>query len=169
LTYQATTELSAGYYQVRAVIREESSGSIGTFSKYLEIPDLKNGRLAMGSVFMIAMDDSQKNVGTPMFAARRFTRKQALRYAVMIHNVKLKDGKPQIVTQAIISQAGNIVYQEPEQPLDVSNPAQVVKIGELGLSKVKPGKYFLTINITDLNADKKYNKVSRTVDFNVTQ
>ena len=169
LTYQATTELPPGYFQVRAVVREESSGSVGTFSKYLEIPDLKNGRLAMGSIFIIAMDDAAKNIGTPMLAARRLTRKQDLRYAVMIHNAKLKDGKPQIVTQAIISQAGNIVYQEPEQPLDVSNPAQVVKIGQLGLSKVKPGKYFLTINITDLNADKKFGKVSRTVDFMVTQ
>ena len=169
LTYQATTELPPGYFQIRAVVREESSGSVGTFSKYLEIPDLKNGRLAMGSVFMIAMDDAAKNIGTPLFAARRITRKQDLRYAVMIHNAKLKDGKPQLVTQAIISQAGNIVYQEPEQPLDVSNPAQIVKIGELGLSKVKPGKYFLTINVTDLNADKKYGKVSRTVDFTITQ
>jgi hypothetical protein len=123
----------------------------------------------MGSVFIIAMDDAAKNIGTPMLAARRLTRKQDLRYAVMIHNAKLKDGKPQLMTQAIISQAGNIVYQEPEQPLEVSNPAQIVKIGQLGLSKVKPGKYFLTINITDLNADKKYGKVSRTVDFNVTQ
>jgi VWFA-related protein len=169
LTYQATTELPPGYFQVRAVVREESSGSVGTFSKYLEIPDLKNGRLAMGSVFIIAMDDAAKNIGTPMLAARRLTRKQDLRYAVMIHNAKLKDGKPQLVTQAIISQAGNIVYQEPETPLEVSNPAQVVKIGQLGLSKVKPGKYFLTVNVTDLNGDKKYGKVSRTVDFTITQ
>lgn len=169
LTYQATTELPPGYFQVRAVVREESSGSVGTFSKYLEIPDLKNGRLAMGSIFIIAMDDAAKNLGTPMLAARRLTRKQDLRYAVMIHNAKLKDGKPQLMSKAIISQAGNIVYQEAEQPVGVSNPAQIVKIGELGLSKVKPGKYFLTVNITDLNADKKYSKVSRTVDFTITQ
>jgi len=169
LTYEATTELPPGYFQVRAVVREESSGSVGTFSKYLEIPDLKNGRLAMGSVFIIAMDDAAKNIGTPMFAVRRIMRKQELRYAVMIHNAKLKDGKPQLTTQAIISQAGNIVYQEPDQPLEVSNPAQVVKIGQLGLAKVKPGKYFLTVNVTDLNADKKFNRVSRTVDFTITQ
>src|SRR5439155_18530945 len=45
LTYSAGTEVPPDYYQVRVIVREASSGSLGTFSKYLEIPDLTKGKL----------------------------------------------------------------------------------------------------------------------------
>ncbi len=169
LDYSATTELPPGYFQLRAVVRETGTRSLGTFSKYLEIPDLRNGRLAMGSIFLISVDPAKNNESIPLLGLKQLSRKQELRYAVMIHNAKVKDGKPQPRSQLIISQGGNILFREPEQPIEVNNPAQVVKVGQLKLAGVKPGRYALTLIITDPLADKKVGTISRSIDFNVTE
>jgi hypothetical protein len=77
--------------------------------------------------------------------------------------------KPVGETQVIISQGSKIIYQEPEQPLNGTvNGAQVIRVGQLGLSKVAPGRYVLTLTVTDAN-DKRGRKLTRSVDFNVVE
>src|SRR2546423_10508292 len=85
LPYSATLELPAGYYQIRCVVRESSSGSLGTFSKYVEIPDLTKGRIAMSSVFLFAVDSAPGAKPEPLLASRRLTQKQELRFAAMVY------------------------------------------------------------------------------------
>ena len=167
--YSATTELRPGYYQVRSVVREASSGAIGTFSKYLEIPDISKGKLAMSSVFLLAVDTQPTKKLTPLTAQRHVTQKQDLRYVAMIYNPKLKDGKPQLRSQMIISQGNRVLFKEPEQPVDSNGTAPVTKLGQLGLSKVAPGRYVLTLVITDTLADKKNQTVAHSIDFNVAR
>jgi hypothetical protein len=41
----------------------------------------------------------------------------------------------------------------------------LLKWGQLGLKGVKPGRYTLTLVITDMLADKKANTMSRSMDF----
>ena len=169
LVYTRSTELPSGYFQVRAVVREEATGSLGTFSKYLEIPNLKNGRLAMSSIFLFGVSPVSNGQPTPLLALRQLSRGQELRYAAVIHNAKVKDGRPQLRSQLLISQGGKVLFREAEQVIEVGNPSQVAKIGQLGLLKVKPGRYVLTLIIIDTLADKKSSTVSRSIDFNVTE
>lgn len=163
LVYSANTELQPGNYQIRAVVRESSSGSLGTFSKYVEIPDLTKDRLAMSSVFLFAVDSAA--TPTPLLASRRLTRNQDLRYVAIIYNPRLKSGKPQLHSQMIISQGGNVLFREPEQRIEANGNAPVTKMGQLGLSKVPPGRYVLTLVVTDMLADKKLQTVSHSIDF----
>jgi len=166
LIYSATTDLPQGYYQIRSVVREASSGNIGTFSKYVEIPDLSKERLAMSSVFLFSIDPPA--TATPLLAIRQVKRTQDLRYAATVYNPKLKGGKPAVTSQLIISQAGKVLMREPEQALEA--PAQgspMIKIGQFGLGKVPKGRYVLTLVITDTLADKKSQTLSRSVDFQV--
>ena len=169
VAYSATTELPSGFYQVRAVVREGSSGNVGTFSKYLEIPDISKGKLAMSSVFLIAVDSQPTKKLTPLNAQRHVTQKQDLRYVAMIYNPRLREGKPQLRSQMIISQGNKVLFREPEQPVDSNSTAPVMKMGQLGLSKVAPGRYVLTLVITDTLADKKNQTIARSVDFNVAR
>ena len=165
LTYTASTELPAGnIYQLRTVVREASSGSLGTFSKYLEIPDLAKGKLAMSSVFLLAVDPASKKT-VPLQALRQLNRKQELRYVAMVYNPKLKDGKPQLRSQMIISQGNKELFREPEQPIESNGTTQVTKMGQLVLSKVAPGRYVLTLVITDTLADKKNQTMAHSIDF----
>ena len=164
--YSASTELPPGYYQVRAVVREASSGNIGTFSKYLEVPDISKGKLAMSSVFLLAYDSQTKKL-TPLKALRELTRNQDLRYVAMIYNPKLRDGKPQLRSQMIISQGSNVLFREPEQPVESNGSSPLTRMGQLGLSKVAPGRYLLTLVITDTLADKKDQTLVHNIDFTV--
>src|SRR5262249_47169901 len=89
LTYSADTELPPGYFQVRAAVREETTGNLGTVSHYLEIPNLGNGRLAMSSVFLFAADPANaKSAPTPLLAIRQLEPTQDLRYAALVFNAR---------------------------------------------------------------------------------
>lgn len=166
LTYSASTKLEPGYYQVRSVVREESTRSLGTFSKYIEIPDLSKGRLAMSSLFLYAVDSAAT---TPLLAVRQVKRAQDLRFEAMIYNAKQKGGKPQVKSQVIISQDGKVLFREPEQllPAPANTSSPVIKVGQFGVAKVPKGRYVLTLVITDTLADAKSQTLSRTIDFNV--
>jgi VWFA-related protein len=166
LTYSASTELQPDYYQVRVVVREASSGSLGTFSKYVEIPDLNKGKLAMSSVFLFATD-AKGTKPAPLLGLRQLNRTQDLRYVTLIYNPKLKDGKPQLHSQMIISQGNKVLLREPEQPIESKGSGPVTNMGQLGLSKVAPGRYVLTLVITDTLADKKIQTLAHSIDFTV--
>jgi hypothetical protein len=161
LTYSATTQVPAGYYQVRSVVRDSKSGQLGTFTKYLEVPDLSKGKLATSSLFLFAVDQAAPPV--PLLGLRQLTRKQDLRYAVSIYNAKMKESKPQVHSQMIISQGGKVLFSEPEQNVEGGSP--LTKIGQLGLAKVPPGRYVLTVVISDPNDNKT--KIARSLDFTV--
>ena len=102
-------------------------------------------------------------------ATRIISRKQDLRYALVVYNAKLDNTKPQVRSQLIVSQNNNVLFKEPEQPVITAGSAagQLVKVGQLGLSKVNPGRYVLTLVVTDSLADKKHQTVWRSIDFTV--
>lgn len=168
--HTASTQLPPGYYQVRLVVREAETGNVGTVSRYFEVPDLSNRQLAVSSLFLYAVDPKADAKAAPALLdeARVISRGQDLRYAASIYNAKLEGGKPQLRSSLVISQNGRVLHQEPEQP--VPAPAaggQVVKVGQLGLSRVAPGRYTLTLVVTDPLADKKRQTVTRSAEFTV--
>jgi hypothetical protein len=110
--------------------------------------------------------DMTSTAPTPISGNRRISRKQDLRYAVVIYNPKQKDGKPQVTTQLVISQNGQQIFKEAEEVVPgQGNGAQLIKIGQLGLSSVKPGRYTMSLIITDPLADKKAQTITRSMDF----
>jgi len=171
ISYTASTELPPGYYQVRLVVREITTGNTGTVSRYFEVPDLANKQLTMSSLLLYAVNPSpgSKNVPEQLSAARVISRKQDLRYAGIVYNAKLDNGKPKLRSRLIISQGDKMLFQEPEQPFESPGgaPGHFVKVGQIGLSKVPAGRYVLSLVITDPLADKKRQIVARSVDFTV--
>jgi VWFA-related protein len=168
LTYAANTTLPPGSYQVRIAVRDNKNNNIGTMSRYIEVPDLSRGRLAASSLLLgsVPSGDMKATNPTPISANRQISRSQDLRYATIIYNAKLKDGKPQVRSQLIISQNGQVIFKEPEEMVPATgNAQQLLKWGQLGLKGVKPGRYTLTLVITDMLADKKANTMSRSMDF----
>src|ERR1043166_822573 len=166
-TYSASTELPHGGFQFRAVVREAETGNTGTLSRYLEVPDLSGGRLAMSSLFLFAADPAQpKAAPAPLLALRQVSRKQDLRYAALIYNARSSSGKSELRSQVIISQNGKILYREPEQPVAATG-SPLTQIRQIGVGGVPPGRYVLTLVVTDPLADKKSQTVARSIDFNV--
>ncbi len=171
ISYTASTELPPGYYQVRLVVREIETGNTGTVSRYFEVPDLANKQLTMSSLLLYGVNPTGGNKSAPeqLSAARVISRKQDLRYAGIVYNAKLDNGKPKTSARLIISQGNKLLFQEPEQPFESPGgaPGQFVKLGQIGLSKVPPGRYVLTLVVTDPLAEKKRQVVARSVDFTV--
>jgi hypothetical protein len=90
-----------------------------------------------------------------------------VRYAVLIYNPKLKDGQAKLTSQLLISQGEKVLLREPEEPVQAVANTQYAKIGQFGVSKMQPGRYVLTVTITDTLADKKRQTISRSLDFTV--
>jgi VWFA-related protein len=170
ISYTANTQLPPGYYQVRLVVREADTGNIGSVSRYFEVPDLTNKRLTMSSIRLYGVRPAADAKVAPeqLPAVRVVSRKQDLRYAAIIYNAKMDNNKPQVNSRLIISQGGKILFQEPAQSVETPVSAgQLVRVGQLALAKVTPGRYVLTLIITDPLADKKNQTVSRSIDFTV--
>jgi VWFA-related protein len=171
LPYYAHTQLPFGYYQLRMVVRETATGNMGTISRYVEVPNLSKGRLAVSSIFLHAVDiGTSSSQPQPLLALRQLTRRQDLRYSAIIYNAKVEGGKTQARAQIIISQNGKVLFREPEQPLEMrgGDASQLLKVGQIALSKVAPGHYVLTLIVTDPLADKSSQTLSRSIDFMVT-
>lgn len=172
LSYTANTQLPPGYYQVRLVVREAESGKMGTVSRYFEVPDLSQKQLTMSSLQLYEVNPTGKDKTPQLLPATRvISRKNDLRYAAVIYNAKTEAGKPQLTSRLMISVGQKVLFQEAEQPVTTpgSEPGQLVRVGQLALAKVPPGRYVLTLIITDPLADKKRQTISRSVDFTVVE
>jgi VWFA-related protein len=170
LDYSAGTQLPPGYYQMRVVVREEGTGSLGTVSRYIEVPYLSKGRLAMSSIFLHAVDTgSPSRPPAPLTAVRQLSRKDDLRYSAIVYNAKLEGGKPQLRAQTIISRGDRIIYRSPERAVVPrgGDAAQVFMVEQVGLPRAAPGRYVLTLVVTDALADKKSPPLTRSIDFNL--
>jgi hypothetical protein len=124
----------------------------------------------MSSILLYQVNSASPDKNPQQLSATRvISRRQDLRYALVVYNAKLDGNKPQVHSQLIVSQGNNVLFKEPEQPVLTAGSAagQFVKVGQLGLSKVNPGRYVLTLVVTDPLADKKHQTVWRSVDFNV--
>jgi len=152
------------------VVREQSTGKMGTVARYFEVPQLSNKLLTMSSLFLYSVPPTSGNgAAQPLPATHIISRKQDLRYAAEIFNVKTDKDKPAARSLVLVSQAGKVLFQEPEEPLHSpgTDPGRLIRVGQLGLSKVNPGHYVLSLVITDPLADKRHQKVWRSVDFTV--
>ena len=169
ITYTASTKLAPGYYQVRLVVREVDTHNLGTVARYFEVPDLNNKQLTMSSMFLYSLNPDDKKSGDQLPATRVISKKLDLRYVAVVYNAKTDGSKPQLKSRLIISQGSKVLFQEPEQPMETkgSSEGQYVKVGQLGLSRVQPGRYVLTLVVSDPLADKKRSTVSRSIDFTV--
>jgi VWFA-related protein len=168
LTYSANTQLPPGYYQLRVVVRESGSGRLGTVSRYVEVPDISKGRLVLSSIFLHAVDFGGSSQPLPLTAVRQLSRKQDLRYTAVVYNAKLEAGRPRLLMQTIISRDDRIIYRSPEQPATTrgGDPSQLALVEQIGLAKLSPGHYLLTLIVTDALSDKK-EPLTRSIDFTI--
>jgi hypothetical protein len=171
LGYTGRVELAPGGYQLRVAVRETATGRLGTLSRYLEVPDMSKKRFMASSVFLhaVAQDAGAKGQPTPLTALRQISRKDDLRFSVVVYNAKLDKDKPQLSTRLTISRTDKIIFQGPIEGIDLhgADTSQTIRIGQIGLSKLAPGHYFLTLEVTDSLADKKNQTLARTIDFNI--
>ncbi len=171
-----------GAYQLRAVIRDAASGKTGSASQFIEVPDVKKGRLAMSGLYLrLPADKGQMSEGqqagqdpraNPI--VRVFRQGQMMMYLFQILNAKMgPDKKPQVDIQASAYRDGKRVFEGKKmayQPGEGFDPKRMLTAGQLRLgTELAPGEYMLQVRVTDRLAKEKQNTAVGWIDFQLEE
>lgn len=173
----------AGPYQMRVVLRDATSRELGSATQFIEVPDLKQGRLTLSGIALSAkaarsatagetgegqltVDDPE---GSP--AVRILKSGETLIYTYHVMNARLgADKKPQLESQLRLFRDGKQVFATMPAALGGDkppNPKIVISTGSLQLAKVPPGNYILQILLVDKLQKGKDGIAAQAIDFQV--
>jgi VWFA-related protein len=160
-----------GAYQFRAVLRDDASGSTGSASQFIQVPDLRKKQLAISGLVLTAPKEGGANLQTSP-SVRQFPRTGWIQYGVGIYNAASdkKTGQPQITAQAEVYRDGKRAYQFPARTVELpsgANPAHFDYVARLQLKEFPAGEYLLRLIVTDGLAKKRYGRVEQWMDFSV--
>jgi VWFA-related protein len=173
----------AGPYQLRIALRDVNSDRLGSASQFIEVPDLKNGRLALSSIVVegaaherraAASDATEDGVEDADSLAnvtlRTFRQGTAVSYGCYIYNARVGSSRQSQVESAVrLYRDGTEVFRSgPHLGSTLTDATQhlftsgVLKLGP----EMTPGTYVLELEVTDRLA-KKHARATQAVDFDV--
>ena len=173
-----------GAYQLRTVLRDHDSQRIGSATQFVQIPDLKNGRLTMSGVMVNAVNQPsgvQKDDGARELdpqageAVRRFKSGMLMRYGLVIYNARLDKTtrQPQLQVQARMFRDGQPVFSGKIQPFALNNPPDLGRLSADGAIKLGadliPGEYVLQVIVNDLLAAPNHRTTTQWIDFAIVK
>jgi VWFA-related protein len=176
-----------GAYQLRAVLRDHESGRVGSAGQFVEIPDLKTGRLALSGLVVKASAAGRPAVeqgregAQPQTdpqageAVRHFQTGMVMRYGFVIYNARLdkETRAPRLQVQARLFRDGRPVFTGKVQPFALNNPPDLSRLAAGGAitlgADMPPGEYILQLTVYDLLADEKHRAASQWIDFEITK
>lgn len=159
-------KVSPGLYQIRIALRELKSGKVGNASTWIEVPDLKSGKLVVGSLFVAerrtdekqkTVDDKKDSVEQNTFAniSRRFTNTSYLRFFTNIYNAMLSKtpvSTPDVALQVQIFR-DDVPVTTTEllklQTKGVQDYSQIPYGAEVSLHGMPVGRYVLQLTAID--------------------
>jgi VWFA-related protein len=171
-----------GAYQLRIALRDHGSERIGSANQFIEVPNLKKGRLVTSGVLLENLEyaDWQKRESGQAIrpsdpladtSLRRFKRGTVLNYGFTIYNAKSLGPAPNLSYQTRVFRDGKAIFESPVQPVVATNVADPGTVGftaalALGTAML-PGDYVLQIVITDNLAKAKQNSTTQFVQFEI--
>ena len=175
-----------GAYQLRAVLRDHDSERVGSAGQFVEIPDLKKGRLALSGLILnaatpgphaagAAEGDARQTDPQAGEAVRRFKTGMVMRYGFVIYNARLDKvtRSPQLQVQVRLFRGGQPVFNGKVQPFTLNNPPDLTRLaagGALTLgADMSPGEYVMQVTVSDLLADEKHRTATQWMDFEIVK
>lgn len=181
-----------GAYYVRAAVRDEESGKVGSAYQYVEIPDLKKKSLALSNIFVINREEDAawlrsadpKEVAEGQFspilqregskspALRNYAPGDSFRYMTILYNADAEKGKrPELEVQTILYKDGRELFRSTPKPLDLSHSGNLDRIPILQNLRLghdlAAGDYVLQIVATDKQRKKKEGLAFQTLSFEI--
>lgn len=173
-----------GAYQYRVAIRDAQGGKIGTANQFIQIPNVKNGRLTASSIILESlsthdwaklMDPNGGTTGSSSekdTALRRVKLGSVLRYGFEVYNAKLDAArKPSLQSRIRVFRDGDLVLDGQPMPVDLTEQIDMKRVqisGALNLLKdMQPGDYILQVIVTDTLAKKKEQVTAQHIQFEV--
>jgi VWFA-related protein len=171
LVYSAFVPVKkAGPYQLRVALRDATSQKLGSAMQFVDVPDVKGGRLALSGIAISADPLSADNSdGTP--AVRVFRSGEAISYAYEIMNAeKAANRKPQVDTQVRLYRNGEVVFEAPPSSITGEpepNSNRMIVRGRMRLTKIPAGDYVLQVLVLDNLRKDKNRLAAQAIDFEV--
>lgn len=163
-----------GLYQVRAAARDTRTGALGRSTRWVEVPDLKSGRLALSSLLIGARGEGAAAADTPellpraqLKVDRRFTHAARLRFLLFVYNAARANNRTQLSARVVLLRADQTTVATLTRAITtdaVGDPARVPYAEELTLATLPRGRYLLRVTVTDAVARTT---ATREADFEV--
>jgi hypothetical protein len=162
--YSYQTAMKPGLYQVRIATLDENNKKKGGATQWLEIPDLRAGALAMGTILLAerhpTASANESAVGGPIMPGElsidhRFNKTSYLRFLTIIYNARLSGTPrpvPDLAVQVQIFRDNQPVLTTALRKVpveDLTDPARVPYAAETNLTGLPPGEYVLTVTTID--------------------
>jgi VWFA-related protein len=177
-----------GGYQFRVAMRDNSAGTLGSASEYIEIPNIGKKRLTLSSIALeraatpgLAPTRGNGGGADPVTdssrsdsSLRRFAKGASVTYGLVIYNAKYdRATSPDLVSKVRLIHEGAPVFEGEFSPIAVdaaTDPQGVVLMGALTLGKNIPaGDYILQIVVSDRRANNKYATAVQATRFEVSE
>ena len=167
-----------GPHELRMVLRDKASGRMGNTSRFIQIPDIEAGRLALSGIVLRGSDSNRvaKELAGPDrtddMPLRRFRKGTLLNFALFIYNAEL-DRAAQLETQLRLYKEGREIYagRKKKKRFDLNEDLKnhaLMSSGSLQLgSEMNVGHYALQYTVTDKLADDNHATVSQWIDFHI--
>jgi hypothetical protein len=146
---------------VRVAARDDKTGSVGSSTQWIDIPDLSLKKLTLSSLLLgghISNTIQDKKAGGEqvLFSVdHRFARESTLTFFTIIYNATT--AAPGLDAQIEIQRgAGQRVVVSPVLPVVVepnTDRARIPYGANVGLKTLAPGRYVLKLTVTDRNAN----------------
>jgi hypothetical protein len=179
----------AGAYQLRVALRDFSSEKIGSASQFIEIPDIKKGRLLLSSLILenqtIEEFNNELSGKTPPdkiltdpltdTALRQFKKATIIRYGYEVYNSVLDKltQKPNLQVQLRIFRNGKLLLDGKTTELSVGKQTDYKQIRGLGAmtlgTQMEAGEYVMQIVVTDMLAKEKRRIATQFVQFEIVE
>jgi VWFA-related protein len=168
-----------GAFQFRVAVRDEPTARIGAAGQFVEIPDLKNGRLALSGV--VARED--ENTTTPAQpndqgdlvstgpAVRRFRQGSNVSFAYAVYNPITAGRTAQLTQQIRLFRDGKVIFTGDPKAVSFegqTDPQRITTSSRLQLGPaLGPGDYVFQVIVTDSSDKQKPRVASQWIDFEV--
>jgi VWFA-related protein len=165
VVFSSQMRVPPGLYQVRVATRDTRSGRIGSAMRWVEIPEFKQGKLSLSSIFLgerqssvrpedLKPDDVAR--GVLLSVGRRFARTSWVRLTTFIYNATpAADSKPDVALQVQLFRDDQPVFTAPLIKLSTEGVTDLTRIpyaAELALASFPAGRYVLQVTAIDRSA-----------------
>jgi VWFA-related protein len=181
-----------GGYYVRVAVRDKLSEAKGSAYQFIEIPDLKENRLALTSLYIIDSEedaswirsmasdsspqssDASKRITLRSPARKDFLPGENFEYMTVIYNAKTKkEHPPELESQIVLYRDGVEIHKSEPEAIDLTGVNDYKRIPvrkKLQLDdSMQPGDYVLQFLVKDNEAKEKESLAAQTLSFRVTE
>jgi VWFA-related protein len=150
-------ELKPGGYQAKMVVREKSTGRIGTLVHEFEVPDPSTFRISspvLSDTLQPPKEGEAQQIKRPMMLARRsFEEGATLFCSLDVYGAQkdAKSGMPEVAMGYVVKRVtdGSTVMRLDPTPIRPTSLGKLSRIIGFSLDKTEPGEYELVLQIED--------------------